>query len=101
MTEPREELRRWRGERTQRAVAAMVGVTSQAVSLWEAGTRPGNDTIRALDEALGAGGELAAAYGITMGGDNDPSTADILREVLRRLDALEHRLAPGPPRAAR
>lgn len=89
---PESELRRWRGERTQRQVADLVGVTPQAVSAWEAGTRPRLDLIRELDARLGADGALAAAYGVTMDVDTSPAS-EALEELRRRQDAVEQELA--------
>lgn len=102
VTSPERELRRWRerANQTQDEVAATVGVSSQAVSLWEQGKRPRLRNIRALDQALHAGGRLAAAYGVTASADDtEPSAVDLLREVLDRLDALEQRFGQEPPPA--
>ena len=70
----------------------MVGVTPQAVSQWESGVRPRLDTIRELDAKLGAGGQLAAAYGVTMDGGISPADA-ALEELRRRIAVLEQQVA--------
>lgn len=53
-----EKLRELRGTRKQNAVAAQIGVTKAALSMYEAGERVPKDDIKV---------KLAEAYGTTVG----------------------------------
>jgi transcriptional regulator with XRE-family HTH domain len=58
-----ELLKELRGARSQRSIADMLGVTPQAVSEWERDkSMPGRATAKALDDLLGAEGQLVAAF---------------------------------------
>lgn len=63
-----ELLRSWRNRRglKQAQLARLVGREAQSISAYESGDNaPKPDIVRALDEALDAGGELLQAYGPT------------------------------------
>ncbi|WP_327655685.1 helix-turn-helix domain-containing protein [Streptomyces sp. NBC_00483] len=85
-----EALRRWRGERSLRDVAELASCGKSLISYLEQGIRqPTAQTARALDDALGAGGELVALAGARPG-QTPIEQADALQAGLHEL------LAAGP-----
>ncbi|MGW0827093.1 helix-turn-helix domain-containing protein [Streptomyces sp. NPDC002845] len=85
-----EVLRRWRGDRSVRDVAALAKIGKSYVSVLERGRHhPSPEVAAALDRALGAGGELITAA------DARPGASP-----MERADALQRgvhaALAAGP-----
>ena len=71
---------RGKGKRSlsQAALARLVGLTDQAISQIERGVNtPRRENVRAIDEALQAGGEIVAAFGY----DGSVSQLDVSRWV--------------------
>lgn len=71
-----------RGDRKQRTIATLVGVTPQAISQWEKTGRVARQYVEAYDDALGADGEVLDLLGFTR------STGPSLTDVMERLDDL-------------
>lgn len=88
----RERLVALRGNRSQRDLAEIIGVTAQAVSQWEITGRIGRQNAAAYDEALGAGGEVLAVFGYT-------TTGPTLTDIDQKLDEVLNRLGAVPTRA--
>jgi transcriptional regulator with XRE-family HTH domain len=90
---PDTVARRYRQARnlTQRQVASALGVSASAVAQWESGADvPRRANALRLDEVLDAAGAVAAAFGYTA---DDAATEPDRLELLRRLDALDARVA--------
>ncbi|WP_059006665.1 helix-turn-helix domain-containing protein [Streptomyces specialis] len=86
-----QTLRRLRGTRSLRSLAGLTSFSKSYLHDLETGRRsPYRELVQALDEALGAGGQLLAAYRPDEH-DNGPEVSPVLEETLRLWDDLLRR----------
>lgn len=90
---PGTALRRAREQSglTQAKVAAQLGVSPQAVSLWENGHGLSMENAFALDELLGTGGEIAELFGYRKltDGISYGDLVELVTELRQRVADLE------------
>lgn len=82
-------MKRYRGKRSQMAVAAALGVHVAAVGQWERGVNtPRRDTAERLDVELGAHGAVLEAFGYV-----SPPGESESRGLADRVAALERKVS--------
>jgi transcriptional regulator with XRE-family HTH domain len=88
-------IKKWREERglSQQSLAAELGMSAAAVTQWERGVIvPKRTTAGKLDEVLGAGGEILAAFGYAVPVDPNVRISR-LEEQVAELQALVERMS--------